>query len=136
MNIMTPEEILKYGKRVVLFPEAGSKSHKIYYVDGHTLVRHTILWTEGRPIDVYHSPCSIEDIYPHIERVYSRNTKGILIARRSGNRKQKHPAPLRKTGKGMGITLKKPKSINVYQQLELVEKIIQQNARIQHYATS
>lgn len=136
MNIMTPEEVLKYGKRVVLFPDAGSKAHKIYYVDGHKLVRHTILWTEGRPIDVYHSPCSIEDIYPHIERVYSRNTKGILIARRAGNQNQKHLAPLRKTGKGMGITLKKPKPIDIYQQLEVVEKIIQKNARIHHYATS
>lgn len=63
MNIMTPEEVLKYGKRVVLFPESGSKAHKSYYVDGHKLVRHTVLWIEGRSVDVYHSPCTIG---PHI----------------------------------------------------------------------
>lgn len=127
MTIMTPEEILIYGKRVVLFPEKGSKAHKIYYVqDGH-LVRFTKLWTEGVPVDIYHSPVEIGDIYHLIERVYSKKSKGILIARRSGNR-ESH-LPLKKTGKGIGVTVKKMNTLALYEQLNLTEEKVRQNAR-------
>lgn len=131
MVIMTPEEVLRYGKRVMLFSESGSKARKTYYVDGSKLLRYTVLWSEGRKIDVYHSPCTIESVYPYIERVYSRKTKGVLIARRFGNRtsNRKKNTPLKKTGKGMGIMINKPKEIDVYNQLNLVEKKIRKNSR-------
>lgn len=131
MVIMTPEEVLRYGKRVVLFPEPGSKARKTYYVDGSKLLRHTVLWSEGRKIDVYHSPCTIEAVYPYIERVYSQKRKGILIARRSGNRtsNRKNVAPLKKTGKGMGHTINSPKPLDVYNQLNCVEKKVRKNAQ-------
>lgn len=131
MTIMSPEEVLRYGKRVVLFPESGSKARKTYYVDGSKLMRHTVLWTEGRQVDIYHSPCSIDALYPYIERVYSQKKKGILIARRSGNGtgNRKNVAPLIKTGKGMGIIINKPKAIDVYNQLNIIEKKVRENSR-------
>lgn len=131
MTIMTPEEVLRYGKRVVLFPEPGSKARKTYYVDGNKLMRHTVLWAEGRQIDIYHSPCSIDSLYPYIERVYSQKRKGILIARRSDNRtsNQKNATPLKKTGKGMGATINRPKAIDVYSHLNIIEKKVRKNSR-------
>lgn len=127
MTIMTPEEILIYGKRVVLFPEKGSKAHKTYYVEEGHLVRFTKLWTNGIPVDIYHSPVEIEKVYHLIERVYSQKSKGILLARRSGNRESK--LPLKKTGKGMGVTVKKLNMLAMYDQVNSVEKKVRQNAR-------
>ena len=131
MAIMTAEEVLRYGKRVVLFPKKGSKARLTYYVDGHRLVRQNVMWSNGVQIDVIHSPVEIKEIYHLIERVYSQKRKGVLIARRSGNRESnsKRLLPLNKTGKGMGIMVTKPKAIDIYDQLDFVEKRIQKNAR-------
>ncbi|EGO2715359.1 hypothetical protein IET03_002087 [Enterococcus faecalis] len=131
MTVMTPEEVLRYGKRVVLFPQKGSKARLTYYVDGSRLVRQTVMWSNGVQIDVIHSPVEIKEVYHLIERVYSQKKKGILIARRSGNREsnKKRLLPLNKTGKGMGAMITKPKPIDVYTQLDFVEKKVQENAR-------
>ncbi|EGO8595686.1 hypothetical protein EH331_13670 [Enterococcus faecalis] len=131
MTIMTPEEVLKYGKRVVLFPQKGSKARLTYYVDGSRLVRQNVMWSNGVQIDIIHSPVEIKEIYHLIERVYSQKKKGILIARRSGNREsnKKRLLPLNKTGKGMGAMTTKPKPIDIYTQLGFVEKKVQENAR-------
>ncbi|MFG5604689.1 hypothetical protein ACFJX8_16765, partial [Enterococcus faecalis] len=63
MTIMTPEEVLKYGKRVVLFPQKGSKARLTYYVDGSRLVRQNVMWSNGVQIDIIHSPVEIKEIY-------------------------------------------------------------------------
>ncbi|EGO7986218.1 hypothetical protein FEW53_002345 [Enterococcus faecalis] len=131
MTIMTPEEVLKYGKRVVLFPQKGSKARLTYYVDGSRLVRQNVMWSNGVQIDIIHSSVEIKEIYHLIERVYSQKKKGILIARRSGNREsnKKRLLPLNKTGKGMGAMITKPKPIDIYTQLDFVEKKVQENAQ-------
>ncbi|PQC14589.1 hypothetical protein CUM91_06165 [Enterococcus faecalis] len=131
MTIMTPEEVLKYGKRVVLFPQKGSKARLTYYVDGSRLVRQNVMWSNGVQIDIIHSPIEIKEIYHLIERVYSQKKKGILIARRSGNREsnKKRLLPLNKTGKGMGAMITKPKPIDIYTQLDFVEKKVQENTQ-------
>ncbi|MEI5992345.1 hypothetical protein A5881_003901 [Enterococcus termitis] len=109
--IMTPEEVLKYGQRVVVFArdKNRNKQRETYFIENQRLVKKSKLWVDGQAQAVTYIDQSqdIEDLYPFIERVYSRQTKGVLIARRSGNYEsnQRRPLPLRKTGKGMGGTL-------------------------------
>jgi hypothetical protein len=137
-TIMTPEEVLQFGKRVHLFPEVNSKLRHIYYVQpNNILVRKTILWEAGQEIDVYHSPVEINEIYNQIERVYSEERKGILIARRSGNPNStsynnKYPLPLKKTGKGMGKTVETFNANKVYKKLQHVTNEVERKGRKRH----
>lgn len=107
---MTPEEVLKYAKRVVLFQKGKGRKKREFIIQDHKIFQQEILYIEGgkyisktEPIDIL----DIYDIYDQIERVYSQKNKGVLLARRSGNYKsnQTRLLPLRKTGKGMGETL-------------------------------
>ncbi|MCA5014540.1 MULTISPECIES: hypothetical protein [unclassified Enterococcus] len=101
---MTPEEVLKYGKRVVLFQKGKGRHKQEYVIEDYRLYQRSYLFIDKRKHIITTNPVEIMDIYDQIERVYSRQTKGVLIARRSGNYEsnRKRLLPLKKTGKGMG----------------------------------
>ena len=105
---MTPEEVLKYAKRVVLFQKGKGRKKREFIIEGDRIFQQSNLYIEGRKHLIEANLVDdIMDIYNEIERVYSRKNKGVLIASRSGNYKsnQARLLPLRKTGKGMGETL-------------------------------
>lgn len=106
-TIMTPEEVLKYGKRVILFQNKKGRKKREFVIEGDRIFQQTIEYIEGRKHLIQTNPVELADIYNEIERVYSQKNKGVLLARRSGNykRNQARLLPLRKTGKGMGETL-------------------------------
>ena len=101
---MTPEEVLKYGKRVVLFQKGKRRHRQEYVIEDYRLLQRSYLFFDNRKHIITRNPVEIMDIYDQIERVYSRQTKGVLIARRSGNYESNRLRllPLKKTGKGMG----------------------------------
>jgi len=103
-TVMTPEEVLKYGKRIVLFSEGKRRKTRVYVVeDGRIFQQGEFIMFDRRHL-WQTNPVEIMDIYNNIERVYSQKRKGVLIARRSGNYQsnKKRLLPLKKTGKGMG----------------------------------
>lgn len=103
-TVMTPEEVLKYGKRIVLFSEGKRRNTRVFIVeDGHIFQQVELIMFDRKNL-IRTNPVEIMDIYNKIERVYSRQRKGVLIARRSGNYQsnKKRLLPLKKTGKGMG----------------------------------
>lgn len=105
---MTPEEVLKYAKRVVLFQKGKGRKKREFIIESDRIFQQAILYLEGRKHLIETNQVDdIMDIYNEIERVYSRKNKGVLIASRSGNYKsnQARLLPLKKTGKGMGETL-------------------------------
>lgn len=104
---MTPEEVMKYAKRVVLFQKGKGRKKREFIIEGDRIFQQVIEYIEGRKRLIEMNPVELVDIYNEIERVYSRKNKGVLIARRSGNYKsnQTKLLPLKKTGKGMGETL-------------------------------
>lgn len=101
---MSPEEVLKYGKRIVLFSEGKGRNPRKYVIEDYRIFQESYLYAENFKHVITGEPIDIMDIYDKIERVYSKKTKGILIARRSGNYRSNRQRllPLRKTGKGMG----------------------------------
>lgn len=123
-TVMTPEEVLKYGKRIVLFSEGKRTNTRVFVVEEGRIFQQAILIMFEKRHVVKTNPVDIMDIYDKIERVYSQQRKGVLIARRSGNYKsnQKRLLPLKKTGKGMGEMVS---SLDVakkaYELLETVE---------------
>lgn len=102
--IMTPEEVLKYGKRVVLFSKGKRRHREEFVIQNNRIFQQTFLFMGDRKHIIKTNPVEIMDIYNQIERVYSQQRKGVMIARRSGNYEsnRKRLLPLRKTGKGMG----------------------------------
>ncbi|GGD03187.1 hypothetical protein [Enterococcus wangshanyuanii] len=101
---MTPEEVLKYGKRIVLFQKGKGRGKREFIIQDNRVFQQAIEYIEGCRHIIESNQVEIMDIYNEIERVYSQKNKGVLIARRAGNYKsnQKRLLPLRKTGKGMG----------------------------------
>lgn len=131
--ICTPEEVMTFGKRVHLFPEPGTRARKVYYVqENHCLVQQSILWEAGQRLVVRHHPVTIDEIYAKIERVYSRETKGVLIARRAtrpqGNRRQW--CPLKKTGKGIGATRVQRSPLAIYHHVQHLENVVQRHQQL------
>lgn len=106
-TIMTPEEVLKYGKRVILFQKAKGRRKREFIIQDNRIFQQAVEYIEGCRHIIESNLVDIMDIYNEIERVYSQKNKGVLIASRSGNYKsnQTRLLPLRKTGKGMGETL-------------------------------
>lgn len=106
-NIMTPEEVLQYGKRVILFQKGKGRRKREFIIQDNRIFQQAIEYIEGCRHIIESNPVNIMNIYNEIERVYSQKNKGVLIASRSGNYKsnQTRLLPLRKTGKGMGETL-------------------------------
>ncbi|MGM0220155.1 hypothetical protein [Enterococcus sp. AZ126] len=104
---MTPEEVLKYGKRVILFQKGKGRHKEEFVIQDNRIFQQAFLFIGDRKHIRKTNPVEIMDIYDQIERVYSQQRKGVLIARRSGNYEsnQKRLLPLKKTGKGMGATL-------------------------------
>lgn len=107
MATMSPEEVLKYGKRVILFQKGKGRYKEEFVIEDNRIFQQGFLIMGDRKHIMETNPVEIMDIYDQIERVYSQKKKGVLIARRSGNYKsnQQRLLPLRKTGKGMGETL-------------------------------
>ncbi|MBP2098895.1 hypothetical protein [Enterococcus rivorum] len=88
------EDVCRLGKRIVLFPNKGVQ---VYFINGKYAERYVDVFQEGKKVPTVFERLPLEKIYPTIQRVYDRKTKGVLIARRA------HPATqLRSTGKGMG----------------------------------
>lgn len=125
MQSMTPEEVLKHGKRIQLFPDPRSRVRKTYLVqENGILVQHKYLdMGEGRT-EIFYEPAEINEIYKQIEHVYSARRKGVLIARRSGSWKSNraNTLPLRWTPKGIGLKVKKVNELAVYETLEHPEQ--------------
>jgi hypothetical protein len=132
---MTPEEVLRYGKRILLFPKARSKGREIFFVKDGRLVQQGKLMIDGQRVDIVNNSMYIEDIYPYIEAVYSQISKGVLIARRPGNREsnKRQLLPLRKTGKGMGHMIRCVQPLEVYNQLEFVQQEKEKRQERRHY---
>lgn len=105
---MTPEEILKYAKRVVLFQNGRRRNNREFVIEDNRIYQQVIQFVDGKKCIIKTNPVEIGEIYNQIERVYSQKSKGVLIAKRSGNYKsnQKQLLPLKKTGKGMGEALR------------------------------
>lgn len=121
---MSPEEVLKYGKRIVLFSEGKGRNSRIYVIEDYRIFQESYLYFDDRKHITKRNPVEIMDIYNKIERVYSRKTKGVLIARRSGNYKsnQQRLLPLRKTGKGMcELITHKERSLEVFALMDCIE---------------
>lgn len=108
-NIMTPEEVLKYGQRVVLFARGKNrnKQRETYFIENQRLLKKSKLWIDGQAITYIDQSKDIEELYPFIERVYSQKQKGVVIAKRCNHytHDKRQQLPLKKTGKGMGETL-------------------------------
>lgn len=136
-TIMTPEEVLRHGKRIVLFPKSKTKGRETYFIQDGRLFQQGKLFIDGQrlEVDLVDQPMYIEDVYPYIERVYSQSSKGILLARRSGSREgnKRHPLPLRKTGKGMGNTLRQAQPLEVYEQMEATQREVTRRQKQRHY---
>lgn len=51
---MKPEEVMKYGRRVVLCSTGttGKKKRETYYVEGNVLVKHAVIWNDGEQLIV------------------------------------------------------------------------------------
>ena len=132
---MTPEEVLKYGKRVVLFQKGKGRYKEEFVIQDNRIFQQAFLFMGDRKHITKTNPVEIMDIFDQIERVYSQQKKGVLIARRSGNfeSNRKRLLPLKKTGKGMGETLRGAKLAKAAYQLlceenqpEVVKKRAQQ----------
>lgn len=136
LAIMTPEEVLLHAKRVLLFPEKNSKARKTYYVQGNTLVREVDFYCGGLRHNIVTDPQSIHDLFDKIELVYSQKTKGVLLARRQGNRESniKRVLPLKKTGKGMGATVQRNvNTLGLHKELEYIESEINKRGQARYY---
>lgn len=107
-TIMTPEEVMQYGKRLVLFSEGKRRNPRIFVIEDGRIFQQATLYFSDRTHVTKTNPVEIMDIYNQIERVYSCKRKGVLLARRSRKQHntQQRVLPLKKTGKGMGQKLK------------------------------
>lgn len=124
-TIMTPEEVMKYGKRIVLFSEKKGRTPRIFVIEDNRIFQEAVYFFSDRKCVTQTNPVKIKDIYNQIECVYSQKRKGVLLARRSGNyhSNQKRLLPLRKTGKGMGEVLRGSQlAAAVYQQEGILQR--------------
>ena len=85
MATMSPEEVLKYGKRVVLFQKGKGRHKEEFVIEDNRIFQQSFLIMGNRKHIQKTNPVEIMDIYDQIERVYSQKKKGVMIARRSGN---------------------------------------------------
>lgn len=135
-TIMTPEDVMRLGRRIILFPKPGMKGRETYFIQDGRLFQRGKLFIDGQQIEVelVDQSMYIEDVYPYIERVYSRSSKGILLARRSGSREgnKRYPLPLKKTGKGMGDTLRQAQPLEVYEQMEATQREVTRRQKQRH----
>lgn len=126
-RVMTPKEVLEYGQRILVFPSKQSKMKREFLVENGKIFQEFTLFSEGSSFTLKANPVEIFEIYPRIERVYSRPSKGILLAQRSGqySSKDKRLLPLVKTGKGLPSTSRLPeKRIQVaLEYLEYLDRI-------------
>ncbi|WP_321386427.1 hypothetical protein [uncultured Enterococcus sp.] len=134
-TIMTPEEVMKYGKRIALMPEKNMKGRDTYFIEDGRLTRKEKVITGGIQSMFKDQSVSIEDIYPFIEMVFNRKTKGTVIARRHGNREsnENRQLPLKYTGRGMGGKLKAAQQSEVPKEVQLIRKVVRKNRKRQYY---
>lgn len=136
-KVMTPEEVLECGKRIIVFPQSGKKGRDVYFVEDGRLTRIGMLWVDGvrHEVEIKDQSAYIEDIYPNIEMVYSKKKKGILLARRNGNRESNkhHPLPLRRTAKGMSEKLSRMQKTDAQSQMVAIQRVVNKRRKKRYY---
>lgn len=102
-HVMTPNEVLEYGQRLILFPEQTVGNKREFFVKDGRIYQEFTLFSGDDKFTMNANPVEIFDIYHLIERVYSRWTKGILLAQRQDHSSKENRSflPLVKTGKGL-----------------------------------